>query len=291
VAERVAQTIKTMLKKQGLWPEAMRWAALGVWAEAVGERVAARAKPTGVSAQSLLVTVESPAWRQELSLLKPAILRRLNSLLGGDYLKDIRFSGRATRPGTEPGEEGPQRAGWQPPYDIRAAQLEETEWERIKALLPDGQDDSTREALQRLLITVAKRNRLLSANGSAACPMCGAAGAGGLCPCCRMEQKRRNEAKAVSLLSEVPWLDTRGLKEIDPSLGEEEYLTARDILLAAWSKEVRDLRSRRSKSSQESLRLARVKLAMLLTNTPPESLTEEAVDRAVPDRRGARART
>ncbi|MDP2859863.1 MAG: DUF721 domain-containing protein [Bacillota bacterium] len=289
MAEQVAATIETLLKKQGLWPQAMRWAALSVWAEAVGERVAARAKPVGVSSSCLLVAAESPAWRQELHLLKPTILRRLNSLLGGEYIKDIRFSGRTGRSTADTAEEPGRVIEWPGRHKLKTMPLQDEEWRRIQALLLHAQDDNARAALQRLLMTAAKRDSVLRASGMLPCPVCGALGEGGLCTACRTQEKRMNQGKALSLLSEVPWLDAHGLKEIAPCLGEEEYLTARDILLSVWSKEVKDLRAKRTKSSQSSLRLARAKLAMLLTNTPPESLTEEAVDQAVPDKRSSRA--
>jgi len=284
----VAATIETLLKKKGLWPEAMRWTALSVWAEAVGERVAARAKPFGVSAGCLLVAAESPSWRQELHLLKPTILRRLNALLGGEYIKDMRFSGRPPRLAGGTGDEPRRTVEWPGPHGLKTTPLQEQQWERIQALLPHARDDSARGALQRLLITAAKRDTVLRASGMIPCPVCGALGEGRLCPACRTQEKLKNQAKALSLLSEVPWLDAHGLKEMDPYLGEEEYLTARDILLSVWSKEVKDLRAKRSKSSQSGLRLARAKLAMLLTNTPPESLTEETVEKAVPEKRSAR---
>ncbi len=59
-SEQVAITIESLLKEQGLWPEAMRWAAIGVWDEAVGEKVASHARPFAVSAGCLMVAVA--AW-------------------------------------------------------------------------------------------------------------------------------------------------------------------------------------------------------------------------------------
>ena len=297
MAEQVAVTIESLLKKQSLWPEVMRWAAIEVWDKAVGEKVATRARPFAVSAGCLMVAVESSAWRQELHLMKPAILRRLNSMLGGEYLKDIRFAARRPRQLIEPGAAGDGTstgsAGggdisdlpWPGPGSLEITPLEDGDWDRIQALLTRAQDESAARALQRLLVTATRRRNLLKRAGMKPCPACGALTRGGLCPVCRTQEKAKNQARALALLSEVPWLDVVGLKEMDAHLGEKEYLTARDTLLSLWSKEVKDLRGKRSKASQQSLRLARANLAMLLTNTAPEDLTDEIVDQAVPEKR------
>jgi len=162
--------------------------------------------------------------------------------------------------------------------------LETQDWERIQALLPNAHDDRTARALQRLLVTASRRDGMLKGIGLRPCPVCGALARGGPCTVCRAQEKGKNQARALELLSELPWLDASSLKEMAIHLGEGEYLTAKDTLLSLWSKEVRDLRGKRSKASQTSLRLARARLAMLLTNTPPESLTEEIVDQAIPDK-------
>ncbi len=297
MAEQVAITIESVLKKQGLWPEAMRWAAIGVWDEAVGEKVASHARPFAVSAGCLMVAVESSAWRQELHLMKPAILRRLNSMLGGEYLKDIRFGARRPRQGGEPGVIGTGRGSvaardgdggspeWPGPGSLEITPLEQEDWKAIQVLVARAPDEITGRAMQRLLVTVARRHNLLESAGMKPCPACGALTAGSLCPACRAQEKATSRARALALLSDVPWLDAAGLKEMDAHLGEEEYLTARDTLLSLWSKEVADLRGKRSKASHQSLRLARAKLAMLLTYTAPENLTDEIVDQAVPEKR------
>jgi predicted nucleic acid-binding Zn ribbon protein len=40
---------------------------------------------------TLIVSVKSGAWRNELSMRKQEIIRRINELVGDEILKDIKF--------------------------------------------------------------------------------------------------------------------------------------------------------------------------------------------------------
>lgn len=51
------------------------------WPTAVGESIAAEARPTGEGAGVLTVSCSASVWAQELDLMAPAILERLNQVL------------------------------------------------------------------------------------------------------------------------------------------------------------------------------------------------------------------
>ena len=53
------------------------------WHEIVGERVAARASPDGLSRGVLSVRVSNSAWMHELSFLREAIVQKANEVCGG----------------------------------------------------------------------------------------------------------------------------------------------------------------------------------------------------------------
>ncbi|BBA69174.1 hypothetical protein YM18_0620 [Geobacter sulfurreducens] len=59
------------------------------WDEAVGERIAARARPVAFRDGTLTLAVASAPWMQQLSFLKGEITDRLNSLLGEPVVRDI----------------------------------------------------------------------------------------------------------------------------------------------------------------------------------------------------------
>jgi predicted nucleic acid-binding Zn ribbon protein len=68
-----------------------------VWAEAVGEVVAAQAEPTGERDGVLVVTCASAVWAQELDLMAPDLIARLNALLDGGPVRALRCQAVSAR--------------------------------------------------------------------------------------------------------------------------------------------------------------------------------------------------
>jgi hypothetical protein len=69
-----------------------------VWEESVGQQIAAKAKPAGIRDGVLIVKVASSAWMQQLSLMKPDIIRQLNIMAGEPVVKDIIFKSGSVAP-------------------------------------------------------------------------------------------------------------------------------------------------------------------------------------------------
>jgi predicted nucleic acid-binding Zn ribbon protein len=61
-----------------------------VWPKAVGELVAAQAEPTGERDGVLVVTCASAVWAQELDLMAPDLVGRINGLLDGGTVHGLR---------------------------------------------------------------------------------------------------------------------------------------------------------------------------------------------------------
>jgi predicted nucleic acid-binding Zn ribbon protein len=60
------------------------------WEKAVGSSIASHAYPEEVRSRRLVVRVDSPLWLQELTLMKPSLIEKLNSLLGqGQEIGDL----------------------------------------------------------------------------------------------------------------------------------------------------------------------------------------------------------
>jgi hypothetical protein len=75
------------------------------WNDAVGERLARRAQPSGYRNGVLFVTVGAHSWLQELQFVKDALLDRLNARLGEEMIRDIYFvSGALDADGATPGD-------------------------------------------------------------------------------------------------------------------------------------------------------------------------------------------
>jgi len=62
-----------------------------VWAEAVGEQIAAHCRPVGIRGEVLELTVDSPVWSQQLQLRKPELLAALARALGPEAPRELRF--------------------------------------------------------------------------------------------------------------------------------------------------------------------------------------------------------
>lgn len=61
-----------------------------VWPQAVGSAIAGEALPTAERGGTLTVSCSASVWAQELDLMSPAILARLNDILGGQPLTRLR---------------------------------------------------------------------------------------------------------------------------------------------------------------------------------------------------------
>lgn len=68
-----------------------------IWPAVVGEVVAAEAQPTGDRGGTLTVTCRSAVWAQELDLMGPDVVARLNAALRREAVVALRCSSAPTR--------------------------------------------------------------------------------------------------------------------------------------------------------------------------------------------------
>ncbi len=87
------------LKRLGLMDEREQLQIYTRWPEIVGEPVARNARPLRFHRGALTVSVRSPAWMQELTLLKPRILENIREKFGRDLVTDLRFTLQEFRQG------------------------------------------------------------------------------------------------------------------------------------------------------------------------------------------------
>jgi predicted nucleic acid-binding Zn ribbon protein len=78
-------TLAERLAPQTLLAEIQR-----AWPHAVGDVVAAQAEPTGERDGVLVVTCSSAVWTQELDLMAPDLIERLNAALEGGSVRALR---------------------------------------------------------------------------------------------------------------------------------------------------------------------------------------------------------
>jgi predicted nucleic acid-binding Zn ribbon protein len=87
--DRLSRTLGSMLKARGLGSRLSEYRVFGQWEKAVGPVIARHAQPQAVRGKKLTLIVDSPAWMQQLSLLKPEIMEKVNSTLGKNTINDI----------------------------------------------------------------------------------------------------------------------------------------------------------------------------------------------------------
>lgn len=79
------EAVRDQLTPQTLLADVQR-----AWSEAVGEAIAGEARPTAERAGVLTVSCSASVWAQELDLMGPAILERLNGLLRSGQVSRLR---------------------------------------------------------------------------------------------------------------------------------------------------------------------------------------------------------
>lgn len=96
----LAEALAAYLQKQGLVKRVQQAGILEDWATLVGPQIAAVTEPESVTADGVLrVRVTTSAWAQELSLMSPRVLARLNDGRKG-RVREIRWiAGGLTRDG------------------------------------------------------------------------------------------------------------------------------------------------------------------------------------------------
>jgi predicted nucleic acid-binding Zn ribbon protein len=74
----------------GLEPATALGAIQRAWPPVVGEVIAAEARPTSERAGVVTVSCRSAVWAQELDLMAPELVERLNAALGREAIRSLR---------------------------------------------------------------------------------------------------------------------------------------------------------------------------------------------------------
>jgi hypothetical protein len=87
--DKLSMTLGKLLKAHGFQGRLHEYHIFGQWERSVGAMIARHAQPQSVRGSKLSLIVDSPAWMQQLTLLKPEIIEKLNTSLGRTAIKDI----------------------------------------------------------------------------------------------------------------------------------------------------------------------------------------------------------
>lgn len=150
--ESAEQILTAYLVDRGYYTRIQRLQALKLWPQTVGGNIAQATRPLGVREQTLVVGVFQAVWRQQLQILKPQILHKLNSQLPAEakladiYLKQL-----------------PPEKSQSQPVTQRSCQLAEKvkpeDAQHIQNLTSSIKDSRIREDLQNLLQLQSRRDQ------------------------------------------------------------------------------------------------------------------------------------
>jgi hypothetical protein len=139
-AADISTLVTTLLEKNGMQTQIQRYRAWLCWDDVVGPQIAQHARPLRLRDELLEVRVDQAAWMQQLQLLKPMIIKKLNERLGADTIRDL-FLKRGPVPPPPAPKETPRSL---PP-------LTASELARIDAELAGIQDPDLRSQLANLM--------------------------------------------------------------------------------------------------------------------------------------------
>jgi len=134
-------TLGRILKAHGMQSRLYEYRIFSEWDRIVGPAIGRHARPVALRGNKLTLVVDSPAWMQQLSLMKPEIRDKLNHGLGRESVREITLKlGEITVPDAKSLHEEPI-----------SAPLTPEEGEKIERSVKDISDDEIRGALRRLL--------------------------------------------------------------------------------------------------------------------------------------------
>jgi hypothetical protein len=87
--EKLSSTLQKIIAARGLAGKLGIYRIMGQWESVVGAVIASHAQPSAIRGKKLTVQVDSPVWMQQLSLLKPDLIEKVNRGMGEDAVKDI----------------------------------------------------------------------------------------------------------------------------------------------------------------------------------------------------------
>jgi hypothetical protein len=123
---------------------------LSAWNEIVGESLALQTQPRSIRNQILFIDVSHSTWIQQLQFLKPTLLEKINTFLGGSHIQDIRFKLGKISP---PSSTLQKSASWED------EKIDHMTLKRIEHLVEQINDAEIRKELREVLIRGTKLER------------------------------------------------------------------------------------------------------------------------------------
>ena len=296
----LGEILNATLSDLGLFPKALKYQVFSLWAKIVGD-VAKYAKPRRLQGDVLFVATASSVWSQELYYMRDSILAKVNQALGGEFIKELRFSEHmwGAADGGAPSAERHQLP--------RSAGDNEAVPQEAQGI--DIADPGLSRAFKRVARTMTRRKQYLLSRGYSVCRTCGSVypKEKGECPSCRLQREFVALTRAIAILDKSPATCNEELAALldlpDARIGDRARVEVESRLLSSiryrLAVETRDAAanpgSSRKRSPERDLSRAEVaaairKLASLRSGAAYETMSPEDIERAVGRRYASLAR-
>ena len=272
--ESVNGILPNLLRSLGLKKQYAGHLVSFYWEKIVGPDLARHIHPVRVSFETLFLYADSSVWANECMLMQTEILQKINSFVGEQCVKELRFSqGKREAAASEeaPVQEDMGRA-------LRRVTLSAEERAQAAKVCGAAANEKLRQVMQRVYEKQLRLEKLEKQKEWHPCKSCSVLcpPEEEYCPSCARQHRQEVEAKIRSILLEIPWARYRDVYQYVPCSAELVNLQRASLLqqLAAkvkWG----DTDSMEAKT-----------LVMLYRSIPPEQLTEEKIQRALYALRG-----
>ncbi|MCX8103564.1 MAG: DUF721 domain-containing protein [Candidatus Bipolaricaulota bacterium] len=166
-----APLIEKILRKYGLFEQYREQEPALVWERVVGAKIARLAQPIWVHQGVLFVAVPNHVVQHEFTLMREEFKKKLNSVLGAERVREIRFKVENFPKG---------RAA----LSLDQIKLTPDEEREIEPLVSEVSDPALRPTLARLMKTARRLERARQKLGWKPCPRCQMLCEEDFCPVC-----------------------------------------------------------------------------------------------------------
>ena len=263
--DALKKTIESLTKDNSQLESALLTGTLSrYWKHIFEGPIAKNSWPTSIRNRVLYVETGSPAWAQQLDLMKGELIKKLNSFLGQEKIVDLRF-----KPGGKREKEHDREKSWK-----RLSSKDQSEKNvNVEDLIKE------QEVWQKSLMKA----------GGKLCRECGLVflGKEPLCRFCSREKTESLERKIRQLFDQAPWLNFQEAKKEIGQLEKSEYdrlkKEKRDQLIQrlyqlSWGA----LESGFEARSKDEMQRVGYAYAMLKNGTRPKDTNNLAVEKALP---------
>ncbi len=90
-AKALGDAIEELVQNLGIKKKLREYDAVLQWEQIVGEQIAKVSTATRITKGVLFVKVKTGTWRNELTMRKPEIIKKINTTIGEEIVGDIKF--------------------------------------------------------------------------------------------------------------------------------------------------------------------------------------------------------